>query len=74
MRFYIYYPCVFAGSCAVPKVAWQIDPFGHSREEASLFAQMGLDALFFARIDGRDREERKSEKTLEVGGHIYLQI
>ncbi len=55
-------------------MAWQIDPFGHSREEASLFAQMGLDALFFARIDGRDREERKSEKTLEVGGHIYLQI
>jgi len=35
------------GDCAVPKIAWQIDPFGHSREQASLFAQMGFDGLFF---------------------------
>ena len=59
----IFYP---VGLCATPRVAWQIDPFGHSREEASLFAQMGLDAVFFARIDVRDKNQRKDDGTLEV--------
>ena len=54
------------GECGVPKVAWQIDPFGHSKEQANLFAMMGFDGLFFARLDWRDKERRMTEKTLEM--------
>ncbi len=57
---------MYAGQCAVPRVGWQIDPFGHSRELASIWAQVGVDALFFARIDARDRYERMDTGTLEV--------
>lgn len=32
------------GECAVPKLSWQIDPFGASKEAAHLFALMGFDA------------------------------
>ena len=39
------------GECARPRAAWQVDPFGHSREQASLFAQFGFDGLFLGRID-----------------------
>ncbi|KAG1658220.1 Lysosomal alpha-mannosidase [Nymphon striatum] len=54
------------GTCGRPKVAWQIDPFGHSREQASIFAQMGYDGLFFGRLDYRDKATRQAKKTMEV--------
>ncbi len=30
------------GECGRPKVGWQLDPFGHSREQASLSAQVNF--------------------------------
>ena len=43
------------GPEARPTIAWQIDPFGHSAEQASLFSLMSFDALFFGRIDYKDK-------------------
>ncbi|CAE1282832.1 MAN2B1 [Acanthosepion pharaonis] len=54
------------GDCARPRVAWQIDPFGHSKEMASLFAQMGFDGLFFGRADYQDIINRFLKKQLEM--------
>ncbi|CAF4876634.1 unnamed protein product [Rotaria sp. Silwood1] len=54
------------GDCARPKIGWQIDPFGHSREVASLFAQMGFDGLFFGRADYQDIAKRNITKTMEM--------
>ena len=30
------------GECGIPKIGWQVDTFGHSREQASIFAQVGV--------------------------------
>ena len=54
------------GECARPRVAWQIDPFGHSREQASLFAQFGFDGLFHGRIDYQDDAFRSFNKSREM--------
>lgn len=54
------------GECAVPKIGWQIDPFGHSREQANLFAQMGFDGLFFGRLDHDDKTKRENTTTMEM--------
>jgi lysosomal alpha-mannosidase len=54
------------GECARPRAAWQIDPFGHSREQASLFAQFGFDGLFLGRVDYEDFEQRGKTKTREM--------
>ncbi|CAF1300509.1 unnamed protein product [Adineta steineri] len=54
------------GECGRPKIGWQIDPFGHSREQASLLAQMGFDGLFFGRADYEDYYTRNRTKTMEM--------
>jgi hypothetical protein len=53
------------GECGRPRIGWQIDPFGHSREQASLFAQFGFDGLFFARLDYQDMDLRLKTKNME---------
>lgn len=54
------------GKCGRTKIGWQIDPFGHSREQASLFAQFGFDGLFFGRLDYQDKIQRQKTKTMEM--------
>ncbi|XP_044607793.2 lysosomal alpha-mannosidase isoform X2 [Equus asinus] len=53
------------GSDGRPRVAWHIDPFGHSREQASLFAQMGFDGFFFGRLDYQDKKVRMEKLEME---------
>lgn len=54
------------GVCGQPKIGWQIDPFGHSRESASLMAQFGFDGLFFGRLDYQDKNKRLKTNSMEM--------
>lgn len=54
------------GECGRPRIGWQIDAYGHSKEQASVFAQMGYDGLFFSRLDFQDKSNRMSEQTMEM--------
>jgi lysosomal alpha-mannosidase len=38
-----------------PRIGWHIDPFGHSNANQRLFAEMGFDAFFIARLDYQDK-------------------
>lgn len=48
-----------------PRVGWHIDPFGHSNANPRLFAEMGFDSWFFARIDFEDKEERMANQSMQ---------
>ncbi|XP_063233903.1 lysosomal alpha-mannosidase-like [Bacillus rossius redtenbacheri] len=54
------------GVCGRPRVGWQIDPFGHSRETASIMARMGFDGLFFGRLDYQDKNSRLQNRSMEL--------
>ena len=53
------------GDYARPVIGWHIDPFGHSNGNPRLFAEMGFDAWFFARMDHDDQKKRMAEKTMQ---------
>jgi hypothetical protein len=54
-------------------VGWQLDPFGHSATQASLFtAKVGFDALYFGRIDFLDRYFRLANQECEGVWHTNL--
>lgn len=47
-----------------PRIGWHIDPFGHSSANPRLFADMGFEAWFFARLDHADRDQRLKDKSM----------
>ena len=49
----------------VPKVGWQIDPFGHSAFHAVMSAQAGFLGTYHARIDYQDLDWRSNTKQRE---------
>ena len=48
-----------------PKIAWIVDGFGHSAATPELYARMGFESLFFARVGDEEKEYRKSKKLME---------
>lgn len=54
------------GECGRPKIGWQIDPFGHSKEMATIYSQLGYDALIFSRLDYLDRLQRLKSRSMEM--------
>ena len=49
-----------------PQVGWQLDPFGHSAVNASLMAQMGMEAVFMGRINFDDFDRREHAWSQEL--------
>ncbi|KAL3318583.1 mannosidase, alpha, class 2B, member [Cichlidogyrus casuarinus] len=54
------------GECGRPRVAWQIDPFGHSRDQARIFRDAGFDGVYFQRMDYREKQYRRQQQALEL--------
>ncbi|XP_076263633.1 lysosomal alpha-mannosidase-like [Rhynchophorus ferrugineus] len=54
------------GECGRPKIGWQIDPFGHSKEMANIFAQLGFDGFLVGRIDYHEKDYRWKTQTPEM--------
>jgi hypothetical protein len=53
------------GSSAIPRIGWQIDPFGLSQVTASLFSNMCFDANVAWRVKGDQRRDFLEKKMLE---------
>ena len=49
----------------VPRVAWQIDPFGHSAVTPTLFRMMGMQALVINRIHFTVKDYFKEQRHME---------
>jgi alpha-mannosidase len=49
----------------VPRVAWQIDPFGHSAVTPTLFSLMGMQSLVINRIHHQIKDYFKEIKHME---------
>jgi len=48
-----------------PRIGWNLDSFGHSSTNARVFADLGFEAQFFARLDRMDKQQRVKEHAME---------
>jgi lysosomal alpha-mannosidase len=62
------------GKCGHAKVSWQIDPFGHSKEMASLYAQMAFDAHVVNRGAQKGEFVWKGSKDLGSKSEIFTTV
>eukprot|EP00038_Savillea_parva_P019125 m.26584 g.26584 ORF g.26584 m.26584 type:complete len:1203 (-) comp4326_c0_seq1:85-3693(-) len=54
------------GPTARPRVAWSIDPFGHSSAYAAMNAQFGFDMSVVGRIDWQEKASRFANVAMET--------
>ncbi len=58
----------------IPRIAWFIDPFGHSAANAAVLAKMGFEKIAFVRIDYKEKNLRRANKSLEFRWKPFSQI
>lgn len=46
-----------------PKVSWQVDAFGLSTGYARLARDFGFDAMFYSRVDIKEKEQMRKKHT-----------
>lgn len=61
------------GSCGRVETGWQIDPFGHSKEFASILADMNYKYLLFGRIDYQEKKQRQMDCNMEFSWKLDQQ-
>jgi hypothetical protein len=57
-----------------PKVAWQLDPFGHSKTNTYILSELGYENLVIVRIDYKEKDLRKSTKEMEFIWKPYFSV
>ena len=58
----------------IPRIAWFIDPFGHSAANAAILSHMGFEKIVFVRIDYKEKQIRQKNKTLEFQWKPFSQV
>ena len=48
-----------------PTIGWQLDAFGHSAANARIMAELGLEAVVFARMNEQEKDQRKRDRELQ---------